>query len=536
MGNRSKLKPKKISKKEEMTDNHKKNGYSKLLGIKGLSAKAKIFDILAGGKIAFLNTQEAMENDIYPAYRGVLKKGNKELVVMFDLTENLVKKGEIGLFAEVEKELKAKEGEQIIIKHLERPASIDYIRKKLDGKFLEDKEMNVIIKDLMDNRLSQVELAAFVSAMYIRGVNYEETVSLANSIVNSGDTLNLHKKPILDKHCVGGVAGNRTTMIVVPIIAAAGCYIPKSSSRAITSAAGTADTMEVLAPVDIQMDELKRIVLKTKGAIVWGGGMNLAAADDKLIKIRHPLSLDPKGVVLASVLSKKKAVNATHVIIDIPIGRGAKFQDMDVAKDLANDFINIGKKLGMKIEAVITDGSDPIGNGIGPALECKDVLEVLEGKGPYDLREKSCALAGGLLELAGKAPKGRGMAIAEDLINNEKALKKFREIIGEQGGNPRIKIDELPIGEYIYQVKAEKSGRIGHVDSKILSKIARAAGSPKDIGAGIVLHREAGDKVRKGEVILSVYSESETKIEFAIKALEALNPIELEQYLLKSVR
>ena len=533
MGNKSKLKPKKIFKKSE---NNKKNGYSKLLGIKGLHAKAKIFDILAGGKIAFLNTQEALENDIYPAYRGILKKGDKELVVMFDLTEDLVKKGEIGLFAEVEKELKAKEGELISISHLERPASIDYIKKKLEGRQLEEKEMRTIINDLMENRLSQVELAAFITAMYIRGINDDETVSLTKSIVSSGDTLQINRKPIVDNHCIGGVAGNRTTMLVVPIIAAAGCYIPKSSSRAITSAAGTADTMEVLAPVDIKMEELKKIVLKTKGAIVWGGGMNLAAADDKLIKIRHPLSLDPRGVMLASILSKKKAVNATHVIIDIPIGRGAKIEDMNIAKDLANDFIKIGARLGIKIEAVITDGSDPIGNGIGPALECKDVLEVLEGRGPFDLREKSCALAGGLLELAGKVKKGRGMVVAEELINNEKALKKFREIIEVQGGNGKIKINDLPIGDYVYQFKADKTGRIGHVDSKILSKIARAAGSPRDVGAGIVLHHEAGDKVRKGETILSIYSESESKMEFAIKALEAINPIELEKNIIKSLR
>ncbi|MFA5383001.1 MAG: AMP phosphorylase [Candidatus Micrarchaeia archaeon] len=516
--------------------NNKNGKDAKSIIVEEMSAKAKIFDVLSGGKIAVLNTQEALENDIYPAYRGVLQKGDKEIVAMFDLSENLIKRGEIGLFAEVEEVLKAKSGDKINIKHLQRPFSIDYIKKKLDGKTLTDNEMEVIIKDLMANRLSQIELAAFISAMYIRGINDDETVALTNSIVNSGDTLNLGKKPILDKHCVGGIAGNRTTMVVVPIIAAAGLYIPKSSSRAITSASGTADTMEVLAPVDIKMDELKEIVLKTKGSIVWGGGMNLAAADDKLIKIRHPLSLDPKGVMLASVLAKKKAVNATHVVIDIPIGRGAKFQDVQTAKDLADDFINIGKKLNMEIEVIITDGSDPVGWGIGPALECKDVLEVLEGKGPQDLREKSCVLAGNLLELSGKVEKGRGSAVAEDLINNEKAIKKFREIIGAQGGKANIKINDLPIGDYVYSYEASKAGRINHIDNKILSKVARAAGSPRDVGAGIVLHHEAGDKVKKGDILFDIYSTSESKLSFAVKTLESVDPIELEKFLLKSYR
>ena len=530
-----KKKSKKVEKKPKAAVSNAVRD-SKVWNIKGMTAKAKVFDIIAGGRIAVLNATEAFENDIYPAYRGVLKRGDKKTVAMFDLSGDLIKRGEIGLFSEVRDALEAKEGDEVIIEHLERPASIDYVKKKLDGKVLEENEIDVIITDLMDNRLSQIELAAFISAMYIRGMSDAETVALTNSIVKSGDILDIGKKPILDKHSLGGVAGNRTTMVLVPIIAAAGLYIPKSSSRSITSAAGTADTMEVLAPVDIPINELKKIVLKTKGSIVWGGGMNLAAADDRLIKIRHPLSLDPRGVMLASVLAKKKAVSATHVIIDIPIGRGAKVQDMNEAQDLADDLIHTGKELDMAVEALITDGSDPIGVGIGPALECKDVLEVLGGAGPYDLREKSCELAGKLLELCGKVKKGRGRAVAEELIQNGKAMKKFREIIEAQGGDPKVKIEDLPIGEHKYTVTAPKNGRINHIDNRMLSKIARAAGSPRDKGAGIVLHAEGGDKVRKGDVLFEIYAENPAKLNFAIKALETWNPIELEKYLLRSIR
>lgn len=211
-------------------------------------------------------------------------------------------------------------------------------------------------------------------------------------------------------------------------------------------------------------------------------------------------------------------------------------QDMNEAKDLADDFIHIGKELGMGIEAIITDGSDPIGIGIGPALECKDVLEVLDGAGPYDLREKSCELAGKLLELCGKVGKGRGRAVAEELIQNGKAMKKFREIIEAQGGDPKVKVEDLPIGEHKYTVIAPKNGRINHIDNRMLSKIARAAGSPRDKGAGVALHAEGGDKVRKGDVLFEIYAENPAKLNFAIKALKTWDPIELEKYLLKSIR
>ncbi|MGB9719123.1 MAG: thymidine phosphorylase [Candidatus Anstonellales archaeon] len=341
--------------------------------------------------------------------------------------------------------------------------------------------------------------------------------------------------PICIHNCVGGVAGNRTTMVIVPIVAAAGLYIAKTSSRAITSPAGTADTMEVLANVNIKMNEMREIVNNIHGAIVWGGGINIASADDHLIKIRRPLSLDPKGVLLASILAKKKAVGAEHVVIDIPVGMGAKVEDFEKAKGLANDFIKIGKMINMNIDVLITDGSEPIGNGIGPALEAKDVLRVLEGRGPEDLKHKSLLLAGKLLEMSGKVAKGDGYAVAEHFILSGKALKKMREIIEAQGGNPNITSDTIPLGEHKYSVKAERSGKIAHIDNKRISKIARAAGAPTDKGAGIYLYRLKGDRVEKGDIVFDIYAESEEKLDFAIKALDAWYPIEFQRVLLGEV-
>ncbi|MEW5902428.1 MAG: thymidine phosphorylase, partial [Acidobacteriota bacterium] len=351
-------------------------------------------------------------------------------------------------------------------------------------------------------------------------------------VVETGSQLNLGMHPVVDKHCSGGVAGNRTTMVVVPIIAAAGLYIPKTSSRSITSASGTADTMEVLASVKFTIDEMKEIVLKHHGCIVWGGAINLATIDDKLIKIRHPLRLDPKGVLLASILAKKKSVGAEFVVIDIPVGRGSKIENVDDAKALAKDFISVGTRLGMHLECFISDGSDPIGNGIGPALECADVLKVLQNDGPMDLRDKSLQIAGEILELCGKVPKGRGFAVAEDVLRSGRAFEKMKEIIEAQGGDPKVTPETLPIGTKRHSVLADREGRVQHVDNRLINKIARAAGAPKDHGAGVLLHCEHGDKVSKGDVLFEIVAEHESKLEFAIKALESISPIELERVIL----
>jgi AMP phosphorylase len=498
--------------------------------------QVKKIDLKTGKNVIVLNEDDAKENDIYAGYRVNLKHGERELIAIVDISTEMVKKGEIGVFSDVANKLSVENDSLIQIVHMEKPMSIDFIKRKLDGESLTGNQISTIIHELMRNQLSEIELASFISGVYTRGIGEDETIALTEAIVDSGERLELGVGPVADKHCIGGVAGNRTTMVVVPIVAAAGIYIPKSSSRAITSAAGTADTMEVLADVNFNIEELKEITLKAHGAMIWGGGMNIAAADDKLIKIRHPLSLDPRGMLLASILAKKSAVGAKYVAIDIPIGRGAKILDMPKAEALGGDFIRIGKRLGMTLESLITDGTEPVGNGIGCALECRDVVEVLQGEGPSDLRNKSALLAGRILELVGKVEEGEGRDIAELMLRNGKAWSKMKEIIELQGGNPNLKIDDIPIGEYKYTVTSKRSGKISHIDNKGINKIARIAGSPRDKGAGVHLHRVKGDRVKEGDVLFDIYAESEAKMEFAIKAVDVWQPVELEKFLLGTMR
>jgi AMP phosphorylase len=499
--------------------------------------KAKCVDLATGGKyIVVLNSADARTMDVRYLDRVKLTKdGGKSVTALLNLSEHYVQKGNIGVFKDTCETLKIKKGQKICVEPIEKPQSVSYIKKKMDGFVLSPPEIDAIIGDIMTNTLSDVEATAFLTTLCIRDLNKDETLALTNSIVNSGSVLNLKKRPILDKHCTGGVPGNRTSMLIVPIIAAAGFTIPKTSSRSITSPAGTADTMEVLAPVTLTEEEITRVVNKTNGCIAWGGGVNLAAADDRLIRIRHPLDLDPRGVLLASILAKKKAVGATHVLIDIPMGKGSKIQTKNDADMLAADFMSLGWKLGMEVECIITPGYDPVGLAVGPALEAREVMRILQGeKVSAELREKSVVMAGIMLEMTGKCARGTGRALANKILGCGDALKKMREIICEQGGDPKVKAVDIPIGQKTVEIVAKEEGRIHFINNKNISAIARAAGAPADNGAGIYLHVDKGDRIKRGQKLFTIYAESERKLTVAQEMAEDLYPFEMDKIILET--
>ncbi len=476
-----------------------------------MKLKVKNIGLSTGGPlIAILNKEDAINLDLFALDRVRLKKNNKILSAVIDIAEDhQIIPGYIGLFQEVVKKLKTHNNEILNVALQKRPASIKIIKRKLKDEKLNSQDYNQIVKDIVANRLSDTEITYFVSACYTRGMTLDESAYLTRALVKNGSQLKLNKKPILDKHSIGGIAGNRTTPIVVSIIAAAGFTIPKTSSRAITSAAGTADTMEVLASVSHPIKKIYSIVKKTNACLVWGGALDLASADDKLIKIEHPLSLDPKGILLSSIMAKKKAVNATHVIVDIPYGKEAKISKLVNAKDLQKKFTQLGKKLGMKVKAVITKGDQPIGKGIGPVLEAMDVLEVLQGSGPQDLRKKSLFLANELFKMVNHKPE------ASKILDSGLAYKKFLEIIKAQGG----KKPKLTLASFKYNLKTTKAGKVSYIDNKEINHIARIAGAPNNKKAGIYLHVRLNSKVKKSQSILTIYAENKSKLNFAIEAL-----------------
>lgn len=475
--------------------------------------------------VAVLNYLDAAEFTFHRGDRIRLKKGRKEAVVIVDTTnsEKVVPRSSIGLMDESICTLGIDKGDVEIL-HEPAPNSIELIKKKLDGKKLNYNDYVEIVHDILYNKLTSLEIAYFVAATYTNKISLDEVAFLTKALVNTGSIFKLDHKMILDKHCIGGVPGNRTTMIVVPIIAAAGLYIPKTSSRAITSPAGTADTMEVLCKVSFSLGEMKEIVKKTNGCLIWGGSLNLAPADDKIITVEKPMSLDAEAQLLASIMSKKKSVSATHVLIDIPFGKGAKVKEKKRALHLKKMFIILGKKLGIKVKVILTDGSQPVGNGIGPLLEARDVLYVLERnkKRPLDLEKKSLILAGKLLEMSGKARKFSGYKMAKKILDSGKAYGKFHEIVRAQKGII-LEPDKMKLAKHHIDIKAQKSGKIMEINNKIISKTALLLGAPKDKKSGIYLYKKRNDRVRYGEALYTMYSESKDELNLAIRKIKDNN-------------
>tara|TARA_Y100000034_G_scaffold123040_1_gene169296 strand:+ start:3310 stop:4563 length:1254 start_codon:yes stop_codon:yes gene_type:complete len=401
--------------------------------------------------------------------------------------------------------------------------SFIFIKKKLDKKQLSEKEINEIIKDVVNNSLSEEEISIFVLAMYKHGMNMKEIIYLTKAILNSGNKLKLKDKFMVDKHSIGGIAGNRTTPIVVSICAATGLIVPKTSSRAITSAAGTADVIETIAKVNFSVSELKKILKKTNACMVWGGALNLVPADSKIIKIEKILKIDPEAQLLASIMSKKLAVGSKYILIDIPYGKSAKVTKLKALK-LKKKFVYLGRYFNKKLKVVLTDGKEPIGNGIGPSLELIDVINVLdpEKKGPKDLEEKSLFLAGELLELTKKTKNG--VDLAKKILYSGKAYNKFRQIIKAQGGSlKKIKLTKLR-----YDVLSKKSGKIIEIDNKKINSLVRIAGSPMDKSSGIYLYFHVGDRIKRREKILTIYAESKSRLYEAVKFFNKEKPIKIK--------
>ncbi|MFA5948247.1 MAG: thymidine phosphorylase family protein [Candidatus Gracilibacteria bacterium] len=465
--------------------------------------------------ICILNEKTAHMLDLHASDRIYIKNGTKGNVnAILDITEDNkeIKDNEIGLYIETWEKLKTKRGDRVNVKIAEKPESILFIKDKLDGKVLNAQQINAIIKDVVEDDLTDVEISYFVAGCYTNGLSIKETVDLTKAIVNNGGRLHFNKKIVLDKHCIGGVPGNRTTLIVVPIITALGLTMPKTSSRAITSPSGTADTMEVLANVTNERNKLQKIAEKINGFITWGGGVDLAAADDRMIRARHPLSLDPQGMLLASIMAKKNSVSATHVLIDIPIGKQVKVKDKKAAESLGEKFKTIGKLLGMKVEILISNGDQPIGFGIGPVLEAMDVMKVLknEKNAPQDLRAKALKMASILLELCGKAKKGQGLKMAEDTLKSGKAYDQLMRIIKEQGPTNR----KLRPGKFSKAVLATKNGTVKEIDNKLIAHVARIAGAPKDPESGVIINKKLNDKVKKGDILYTIYADMKDRLNY----------------------
>lgn len=431
---------------------------------------------------------------------------------------DIIGDGEIGLSEIAWRRLGSEPGELAEISHPEPIDSFRHVRAKLYGNRLDAPQFDEIIRDIAVNRYTDVQLSAFVAACSLARLDLDEIVSLTEAMVDAGERLSWPWPQVMDKHSVGGLPGNRTTPIVVAIVAACGVAIPKTSSRAITSPAGTADTMETLTAVDLDLAAMRRVVEQEGGCIVWGGAVDLSPADDVLIRVERALDIDSDAQLIASVLSKKRAAGATHVVIDMPVGATAKVRSAEAADALSAQLVAVGRRLGLEVAVAVTDGSQPVGRGIGPALEARDVLAVLrrDAAAPGDLRDRAIELAGRLLEIAGVCEPGAGGARATDVLESGRAWEKFAAICRAQGG-----LREPPAAAYRRVITAARSGAVQRVDNRRLARVAKLAGAPAAPAAGVELAVRVGQGVLKGDPLYTVHAETPGELAYALHYLSA---------------
>ena len=492
-----------------------------------MKLKIKFIKWNAGIPSAMLDKNTADKMGIHTGDRisiKTLSKYPQEIAVMVDLVDKIVGKNQVAVSSEISDKINLKKSQVVDVNLASTSKSVLHIKKKLDGKKLSQKEINEIVRDVVNNSLSQAEVALFISSMYVRGMDFKETIYLIKAILKTGNMLSLKSKFVVDKHSIGGIPGNRVTPIVVSICAAAGLVFPKTSSRAITSAAGTADVMEAIAKVEFSIKETREIIKKVGACIVWGGSIGMVPADSKIISTEKILKIDPQAQLLASIMSKKLAVGSRYILIDIPYGKHAKLSKLKSLR-LKRKFERLGRYFHKKLKVVLTKGDQPIGNGVGPSLELMDIVKILDPSqnGPEDLQKKSVFMAGQLLEMTGKAKSGKGENLAMEILSSGKAFEKFKEIVkAQQGSLKKIKYAKLK-----HDLHAKSSGRVREIHNKKINELARLAGCPVDKSAGIYIDVHLGNRVKKGSKIATIYSETKARLTTAIDFFNSKKPIKI---------
>lgn len=433
------------------------------------------------------------------------------------IDSDLLSPGEASLSRGAARALGAEAGCPLAITHAPTLDSASALRAKIYGHRLNAAEYRSIMGDVSAGHYSDIHLAAFLSACAGGRMDLQETIDLTRSMVEVGERIDWGRAPIADKHCVGGLPGNRTTPIVVAIAVAAGLTMPKTSSRAITSPAGTADVMETLTNVTLDLRSMRHVVEKEGGCLVWGGALALSPADDLLIRVERPLDLDSDAQLVASILSKKIAAGATHVVLDIPVGPTAKVRNEEDAQRLTALLQQVGAACGLQLHIRHSRGSQPVGRGIGPALEAHDVLAVLRGAthAPMDLRMRALGLAGDLLEFCGQAHPGNGASLAARFLDSGLAWQKFQSICEAQGG-----LREPAIASQREPVLADRAGHVSHIDNRRLSRLAKLLGAPATATAGLFMQVELGDRVVEGQPLFILHADAPGELAYAKEYLK----------------
>lgn len=486
-------------------------------------ATIRLIDIQEGDSLTvLLNEHEAREHGINSMDKVALMYKGKEIVVDVDLSHDFIKPGEVWILIDVAQKYKIKAGETVAIAFTQNSSlSIEALKKWLKGIKLNEKETFAIMKDIATNRFTDI-LTTYYSALgFFNPSTDKELYIMAKAMAETGEMLHF-SWVVADKHCMWGVPGNETTMIMIPLLASLGIKMPKTFSKAITTPAATGECVSVLMDISFSKKQIEDLVKKQNTCLVWGGGLDLAPADEKLIKVAYPLSMQSYSRTVVSIMAKKYAMGVNHSLIDIPMGPTAKVPDMKTAKRLKARYKYVWKKLWMKVHVEITPAIEPIWAGIWAVLQVREVLRVLQQHElrPMDLQNKAVFLSAKIIELVGMAKGKAAEKLALETLKSGKARKKMQEIIRAQNGkNPQIQSEELELAAVKKEIKAEKNGKVKSIDMKVLNVVARTLGAPIDLKAGLYLHKKTGDVVKKWDIIYTLYASESPKIQMAIEYL-----------------
>ena len=471
--------------------------------------------------IAYLNRfcNAYKTDDIHSLVKIEIHGGVKTIYAFLQVVddESIVAPDELALNNEAFKLINLPEGAKVSISLSPAPQSIHSIARKIAGNILTSAEYSAIVNDIVSKRYSNMDIASFLvaSGSFMLA---PEVLSLTEAMVGDRIIRWNNEDIVVDCHCLGGVPGNKTDIIVAAIVAAYGLPMPKTASHSLTSCAGVADTMSVLANVDVDEKELHRLIEENRGAIVSYNNLDICPANKLIGQVERQIGITQQEHIAASILAIKMAAGVSHLLIDIPVGEKSRIRNTNEAMRLRKLMEYVGDMLSIQIDVVITDGSEPIGNGVGAAFEARDIIKVLKNAhdAPQDLLEKSLFLAGRVLEFDPKLRGGQGYHTAKDILESGQALEAMNKIIKAQGKAPQPKI-----GKFTRDICANMSGVVEAIDNTQINKIGVLAGASQYNGAGIDLFKKVGDSVEQGEPLYRIYACNSTDFAFANSIVDA---------------
>ena len=425
--------------------------------------------------------------------------------------ETIVSPGELGLNNEAFLRLNLPEGANVSLSLAGLPPSAGILQRKIAGNILSSSEYSSVVKDIVAGRYSNMDIASFLVASG-SFMTASEVLSLTEALIGDDVIRWDDENIVVDHHCLGGIPGNKTDIIITAIVAAYGLPMPKTASRSLTSCAGVADTFAVLANVEADEAKLKKLIKENRGAIVDYNTLPIANASKIVSSVERALGISQQQHIVSSILAIKLAAGVTHLVLDIPVGPSSRIKSTAEAMRIRKLVEYVGDMLSIEIDAVITDGSEPIGNGIGAVLEARDVMRILRNKeeAPQDLLEKSLFLAGRILEFDPKLRGGQGYHVAKEILSSGRALETMNRMIYAQGKAPQAQI-----GHLTRDIVSSRAGVVESIDNHQINKIGVLAGASQYPGAGLDLLKKVGDFVEPGETLYRIHSVSASDFAFA---------------------